>query len=253
MTKRRVLAVLLLGFWILTACGGDGSEASPDAESIRTTAAASTTASSSTTLSTTAPSSMPSPPSTSPPPTTSAPPTTSPPPTPSTTVEPPALTSGDDHRVFVLGDSTLLGAAATVPAALVGWSVTFDAVGSRRLPQGLEVLRARRSEIGRVVVIQTGNNFIADEGPFGAQIDQAMGLLDGVQRVVWLTVAEKWPSRVAINDAIRASAQRWPQIVVADWAGAIAAHSEYAEDMLHLSSSGREAIARLIAAAVGPP
>ena len=163
------------------------------------------------------------------------------------------LPAGSDHRVFVLGDSALLGAQYTVPAALVGWDVTYDALGSRRLPQGIEVLRARRAEIGRVVVIQQGNNYIAGEGSFADQIDQAMTVLVGVERVVWLTVAEKWPSRVAINDAIRAAPARWPQAVVADWAPIIAAHPEYAGDMLHLSDAGRIAIARLIADHVGPP
>jgi hypothetical protein len=157
--------------------------------------------------------------------------------------------------VYVLGDSCLLGARETVPAALAGWNVTYDAVGSRRLPQGIEVLRAHRQEIGAVVVIQQGNNYIEGEGgTFASQIDQAMTVLTGVPRVVWLTVAERWPSRVAINQAIRAAAGRWPTIVVADWASTVAAHPEYAPgDMLHLSPEGRLAIARLIASAVGPP
>lgn len=130
--------------------------------------------------------------------------------------------------------------------------VTFDAVGSRRLPQGIEVLRARRAEIGRVVVIQQGNNYLASEGSFTDQIGEAMRVLDGVERVVWLTVAERWPSRVGINAAIRASPQRWSQIVVADWATVVAAHPEYASDMLHLTGAGRQAIAQLIATSVGP-
>jgi hypothetical protein len=41
--------------------------------------------------------------------------------------------------------------------------------------------------------------------------------------------------------------------VVADWASLVAAHPEYADDMLHLSPAGRLAIAGLIAAKVGPP
>lgn len=167
-------------------------------------------------------------------------------------VAPAPPVSGTDNRVFVEGDSVLLGARYAVPAALPGWRVTMDTVGSRRLPQAIEVLRARRGEIGRVVVIQMGNNYLAAEGSFGAQIDQAMTVLRGVPRVVWLTVAEKWPSRVLINRQIRAAAARWPAIRVADWARALAAHPEYAADMLHLSPAGRTAIAALIAAQVGP-
>ena len=156
------------------------------------------------------------------------------------------------NSVFVLGDSVLISPEPYVRAALSGWVVTYDAYGSRRLPQGIQVLKARRSEIGRVVVIMLGNNYIASEGSFADQIDQAMRVLRGTSRVVWLTVAEKWPSRVTINQAIRAAASRWPTIVVGDWAPIIAAHPEYAYDQLHLAPDGRRAIARLIARCVGP-
>ena len=188
---------------------------------------------------------------------TTAPPTTTtqrppPPPTTAPTVPPPPPISGGDRSVYVLGDSVLLGARETVPAALPGWVVTMDTVGSRRLPQAIEVLRAKRSQLGPVVVIQQGNNFIAAEGSFAAQIDEAMRMLQGVDRVVWLTVAERWPSRVTINQAIRAAASRWPTMVIADWAALIAAHPDYAGDLLHLSPAGRIAIADLIASKVGP-
>ncbi len=265
MRGNRMRNVAVAGLLVVSACGGgDGSTTTADRSTtsssarptttITTTSTSSTTASTSTTstvVTTTPPSST----SATSAPATTAPATTTPPPPPPTTTvatTTPPLPAGD-NRVFVLGDSVLLGGQETVPAALTGWVVTYDAVGSRRLPQGIEVLRARRSEIGRVVVIQQGNNYIAGEGSFAAQIDQAMAVLAGVDRVVWLTVAEKWPSRVEINAAIRAAPQRWPQAVVADWAAMVAAHPEYASDMLHLTTSGRLAIARLIADHVGPP
>lgn len=148
----------------------------------------------------------------------------------------------------------LLGTTQTLPAALVGWRVTMDCVGSRRLTQAIPVLQANRSRLGSVVVIQMGNNYIPGEGgTFASQIDRAMRVMSGVRRVVWVTVAEKWSSRVAINNAIRAAASRWPTIRVADWAPIVAAHPSYADDMLHLSPSGRLAISRLIARVVGPP
>ena len=149
----------------------------------------------------------------------------------------------------------LLGAEQTLPAALAGWQVTMDCVGSRRLPQGIQELQANRSRIGAVVVIQMGDNYISGEdGTFASQIDQAMHVLAGVRLVVWVTVAEEWTSRIAINQAIRAAASRWPTIRVADWAPIIAAHPDYAfpPDMLHLSWAGRAAIAKLIASVVGP-
>lgn len=254
MTSRPALLLLLVPLLVLAACGGAPATdvptevvaapatTSPTTGSATTEGTAPSTTTSTTTASTTSAS-------------TTSPPSTAVPTSVVTTTAPvvPELPTGDDRRVFVLGDSALLGARETVPAALVGWDVTYDAVGSRRLPQGIEVLRSRRSEIGRVVVIQQGNNHLAGEGSFAAQIDQAMGVLEGVERVVWLTVAEKWPSRVEINAAIRAAPARWSQAVVADWATVVAAHPEYAGDLLHLTASGRVAIAELIARYVGSP
>jgi hypothetical protein len=178
-----------------------------------------------------------------------APAPTTPPAPPPAAPLPPGPTS-----VFVEGDSVLLGTMETLPAALVGWQVTMDPVGSRRLTQALPVLQARRGEIGRVVVIQLGNNYIPGEGgTFGGQINQAMSILDGVDRVVWVTLGEKLAGRAGLNAEIRAAAGRWSNIVVAEWAPLVAAHPEYAPgDGLHLSGSGRVAIADLIASAVGP-
>jgi lysophospholipase L1-like esterase len=159
-----------------------------------------------------------------------------------------------NHFVYVLCDSVLLGAKATLPAALPGWRVTMNCLGSRRLVQGLAVLRARTWRAGDTVVIHLGNNYIPGEGgTFASQIDRAMRILRVVRRVVWVTVAEKWRSRVTINRAIRAAARRYPRIRVADWAPVIAAHPSYAYDRLHLSPSGRLAISRLIARRVTGP
>lgn len=185
----------------------------------------------------------------------SAPRSSRPSPTASPTLTKPVSTppvGGQDNRVYVLGDSVLLGTVRTLPAALTGWRVTMDCVGSRRLPQGIEDLRAKRSRIGSVVVIQMGNDYIpGEDGTFSSQIDRAMRVLVGVRRVVWVTVAEKWPSRVGINRAIRAAAARWPEIRIADWAPIVAAHPPYAYDQLHLTPTGRVAISRLIAGLVG--
>ena len=241
MRPLRTIGVVVTCLALVAGCGGGSSM---QTATVRSTTTA-TTSTSSTTVDPPTTAAVPS--TTTSAPTTVAPSTTPPTTTPPTTARPPSPTG---RSVFVLGDSALLGARDSVPAALPGWQVVFDAVGSRRLPQAIEVLRARRSEIGSVAVIQQGNNYLENEGSFGAQIDEAMRVLDGVDRVVWLTVAEKWPSRVEINQHIRAAAGRWPQIVVAEWAPLIAAHPEYAEDMLHLSAAGRIAIAELIAGAV---
>jgi hypothetical protein len=175
-------------------------------------------------------------------------------PAPAPSPAPAAPLAPGPNSVFVEGDSVLLGTATTMPAALAGWAVTMDTVGSRRLTQAIPVLQARRGEIGRVVVIQMGNNYIPGEsGSFASQIDRAMTILGGVERVVWLTVAQTNDSRAAINDDIRSAAERWPTIVVVDWASIIAANPGYASsDSLHLTGTGRTAMAQSVATAVGP-
>ena len=68
---------------------------------------------------------------------------------PTTTTTLPQVTQ---NHVFVLGDSVLLGAANEIPASLPGWQVIVDAKVSRFLNQGIEVLQARRAEIGNAGV-----------------------------------------------------------------------------------------------------
>lgn len=181
------------------------------------------------------------PPAAAPTTTTTAPPTT--------TTAPPA-----PEVVYVVGDSVLLGAREELPAALPGRTVVVDAVGSRRLPDAIGLLRTRRAEVGDgVVVIDLGNNHVPEEGAFADHIDAAMQALDGVRRVVWVTLAERWPSRVELNAAIRDAPDRWPNAVVADWAPIAAADPALLDDGLHLTPAGAEALARLIAETVGPP
>ena len=131
-------------------------------------------------------------------------------PAPTTTTTLPQVTQ---NHVFVLGDSVLLGAANEIPAALPGWQVIVDAKVSRFLNQGIEVLQARRAEIGNagVVVIQQGNNYLGNEEQFRDEIDQTMAVLAGVPKVIWLTVAEFTRSRVDVNKEILAAARALPE------------------------------------------
>ena len=161
------------------------------------------------------------------------------------------------NHVFVLGDSVLLGAANEIPAALPGWQVIVDAKVSRFLNQGIEVLQARRVEIGDagVVVIQQGNNYLGNEQQFRDEIDQTMAVLAGVPKVIWLTVSEFTQSRVDVNKEILAAAERYPNIQLADWNGAWLPnrHTFASRDGLHLTRPGARAMAALIASVVGSP
>ena len=197
--------------------------------------------------------------------TTAAPPSsevvTSPSTTAATTTIAPATTTTlpqvTENHVFVLGDSVLLGAVNEIPAALPGWQVIVDAKVSRFLNQGIEVLQARRAEIGDagVVVIQQGNNYLGNEQQFREEIDQTMAVLAGVPKVIWLTVSEFTQSRVDVNKEILAAAERYPNIQLADWNGTWLPnrHAFASRDGLHLTRPGAQAMAALIASVVGAP
>lgn len=233
------VVVGILAVFALTVLFGNDDE-SPRAASIVPVSATRTTVNgdSSSTTSTEAP-------------TTTQPTTTQP---TTTTTLPPQVTQ---NHVFVLGDSVLLGAANEIPAALPGWQVIVDAKVSRFLNQGIEVLQARRAEIGEggVVVIQQGNNYLGSEQQFREEIDQTMAVLGGVPKVVWLTVSEFRADRADVNKEILEAAQRYPNIVLADWNGVWLPNrvAFTSRDGLHLKRPGANAMAALIAQTVGAP
>jgi hypothetical protein len=262
-----VLVLVLVAVLLLAgACGSDETAtttgSAPPATDAPSAGTSSTTTTAAERTTTTVDTTTSEAPTTGAPTTSASPPTTPTPTTPApapapTDPAPPPLPAGASS-VFVLGDSVLLGTTMGSPpplvAALPGWTVTMDCEGSRRLAQGLGVLQARRAEIGRVAVIQLGNNYIPGEhGGFGSQIDEAMGILEGTDRVVWVTVGEALSGRAELNAEIRAAAARHPTIVVADWAAMVAADPSLAPgDGLHLSNQGRAALSGLVAGAVGP-
>ena len=160
---------------------------------------------------------------------------------------------GLDSHVWVEGDSVLLGTVDTLPDALKGWTVHMDTVGSRRLTEAIPVLRDNRYSLGPVVAIQMGNNYIpGEDGDFASQLVTAMHIMRNVQRVVWVTVATASSSQREIDRDIMKAAKVYPSIRVANWAPIIAKHPGYAYDGLHLTPTGRLAMAKLIASKIGP-
>ena len=272
---RRALAALALTLplgLLAVACGGGGAT-----EQVSTPATVATTAP--------APSEAPSS-STEPAPTTTARPTTTvftPPPLPEPS---PALASPGDNRVYILGDSVVLGAKAEVPTGLKGWNPTLDATESRFITQGLGVLQSKvdgankkatddyeaakkfatdlgkpapeppkpqsiTDVLGDVVVISLCTNY-EKTGAFPGQIEKYMAYLKDVPRVVWVTCAEWSPGQVEANEAIRAAAGKHKNIVVADWARYSPTPGYTYQDQIHLDGAGRRAIVELLGRALGP-
>lgn len=180
----------------------------------------------------------------------------------------------------------ILGAEANLPGALKGWDVTFDAKESRFIFKGLDELKSKVAEakkkhdddraqaeqsardagqpppartpdptpasaIGRVVVIHLCTNYEAT-GAFAGWIDQYMNYLKDVDRVVWVTCVEWSKGQVEANKAMHAAASKYPNYVVADWAPFARTPGYAYADGIHLQGPGRQALAEVVARAVGP-
>jgi hypothetical protein len=112
-------------------------------------------------------------------------------------------------------------------------------------PSALETIVSRGPELGATVVIDVGYNDQAD--PYGAHLDEVMQALlaAGVHHVVWVTLEEAQERWASINAQIRAAPNRWPQLVVADWAQA-SAGKDWFVDGVHMTADGGLAFAEFL-------
>jgi hypothetical protein len=147
-------------------------------------------------------------------------------------------------RIRMFGDSVMLGAHDDLLAAFPGTDTNVDAIESRSLLGTTPVLVAHPDLLGDVVVLDLGYNDMPDGAVFRERVDAMMQALANVPRVVWLTQSVFQPTRVAMNDELRAAADRYPNLDVVDWDAQVAAHPEYVyADGIHLTPPGRAAFA----------
>ena len=101
------------------------------------------------------------------------------------------------------------------------------------------------TELGRIVVVNVGYNDSPDG--YAQRLDEVMRALVavGVERVIWLTLTEQEGVWAEINDEIHAAPNRWPQLVVADWA-ALADGRDWFADAPHLNYLGAAAYAGFV-------
>jgi hypothetical protein len=166
-------------------------------------------------------------------------------------IPPPALPPGDG-TVAAVGDSVLLGTKAYLPTTLGGWDLRLDAEVGRTLPDGLDVLRENEAGLGQAAIICLGHNYGGGGRAYG-YFAQILALLERVQRVVVVTVAEFAPAQREVNTAIRALPGRYPNVVVADWDAVVEANPELLrDDRVHPTTAGEIALANLIAVLLGP-
>jgi lysophospholipase L1-like esterase len=185
--------------------------------------------------------------------------TTAPPPTTTTLLLPPppppppvggAPLAAGPNTVYVLGDSVMLGAQATVPPALAGWNVTFDAKESRRIDQGTGIVQSQGGAMGRVLVVHLCTNW--GGGDYFAAASALLDSLVDVERVVWVTCTPWIPAVGGADADISSLPASHPNVVVADWAAISGTPGYTYNDGLHLKPAGATALADLVAFAVGP-
>jgi peptidoglycan/LPS O-acetylase OafA/YrhL len=168
---------------------------------------------------------------------------TQPPPETASPSPPPPLASAPS-RVFALGDSVMLGAVPSMTAAIPNLEV--DAAVSRQVSSGIDILAARRDAgtLGDVVIIHLGTNGTFTSGQF----DDMMGILSGVQRVVFVNLKVPRDWEVEDNSVIADGVSRYPNAVLVDWHDSGDAHPEFFwDDEIHLRPEGADYYAQLIA------
>jgi len=222
--------------------------ASTKREEPTTTEAPTTTSSSSSSTTTTAP----------PPPTTAAPTTSvAPVPPPPPTVEPapaeapaPAAAAPPDvggTGALCVGDSIMLSGSSQYYGTL-DMCASIDAKVGRQMSAGASTVAAH-APYPSTVIVGLGTNGYTNAG----EIDAVLSLLSGVPRVVLVTVqlngTRAWES--SVNGELWAASGRWANVKVADWYGASSGHPGYfGGDSIHLSSSGAQAYAGVVASAL---
>jgi hypothetical protein len=154
---------------------------------------------------------------------------------------------GVDPRVFVIGDSVILGARDALVGRLAGWQVTFIAKESFFTWQGPAAIAAYHAGVGDISVVALGNNDGADPGLFAHQIDQVMAALGPVRKVLWVNLRQFRSWVPAANAQLVAATARYPNLEIVDWdARATPDPALVYADGLHLNPAGQAAMAALV-------
>jgi hypothetical protein len=143
---------------------------------------------------------------------------------------------------YALGDSVMVGAAEQLSAA----AFCVDAAQSRFFDEGLDRIARLVAEgrLGSTVVVSLGTNGLIDP----LDLQQMMGALSTVQRVIVVTAKADRPWVAPSNELLRALPATYPNVVVVDWEWAAGScpGSCFWDDGIHLRPDGRVFYAQLI-------
>lgn len=157
-----------------------------------------------------------------------------------------------DNRVFIVGDSIILGARPAIAARLgsVGWVVYHTSIESLHTWQAAPIVDANLAHggVGEVAFVELGANDGSDPAQLAAEIDLLMYHLRGVRRVYWINMRYFRDWVPAANAEIMAAASRWVNLRVVDWdARSTNDPALVYGDGIHLNPSGQAAMADLLA------
>ncbi|MBI4884922.1 MAG: hypothetical protein HY826_12795 [Actinobacteria bacterium] len=166
-----------------------------------------------------------------------------------------ALVTG--NRVIMIGDSVMAGTAkrygGEMCAALVplGWAVEVDAETARFIDFGSVVLNKRLGAGWDVAVVLLGNNYGGDPVVYRQYLERLLERL-APRPTVLLTVSEFEAEQLEVNAVIFEMATLHDNVVVVDWAAVTGAQPGLLrDDGLHLTDTGRAALAQNVAGVLG--
>lgn len=144
--------------------------------------------------------------------------------------------------LLILGDSLAVGTMPYLDEMLpTEVDVTWDAVGGRTTPQGIESLQFDLHDVEPgLIAVSLGTNDGPDPARFTSRIRRLLAGVSPSTCVAWFTIVR--PLRKGryggLNRALRAEAARDPRLVVINWDKAVRRGTVRLRDGLHADAAG---------------
>ena len=150
-------------------------------------------------------------------------------------VLPPLVDDVRDHRLLLVGDSALVPTTSRADGTMcefvteLGWDVDVEAEPGRSIgfADGVldEVLDGQLDGQFDVVGLMFGNRVELSVDDFAQTLDEVLDRL-GARAVILYTVAEVSDEQVEVNQIVRQRGRTRPNVVVVDWADAVAVEQD---------------------------
>jgi peptidoglycan/LPS O-acetylase OafA/YrhL len=153
----------------------------------------------------------------------------------------------DGGQIDAIGDSVMLASAAALMERYPGIHIDAKVSRSMYVAPGIVDRLARDGRLRRYVVLGLGTNGSIDR----RSLDLVVASLGPHRRLILVTAYAPRSWIPGVNKALRAYVDHNPDIVIADWAGAIAPHADLlAGDRIHPGASGGRIYAAAVAQAI---